>query len=165
MDEDLSDCPPYTEFRLPGGVESQVGYNVDYDWRVIGEPQIGRICVLALSRFFFPGLDSYFQSALLYHLERHRARELLKSAHSAMADVQNCLIILQHILTCMQPEEAATWENIWLRSEMARIPTVMAFGKHKGATIKDIPADYKRWLLGQPDVDPYLAKALRGEAA
>jgi len=28
-----------------------------------------------------------------------------------------------------------------------------------------VPADYKRWLLGQADIDPYLQKALRGEAA
>jgi exodeoxyribonuclease X len=41
----------------------------------------------------------------------------------------------------------------------------MTFGKHKGVAIKEIPGDYKRWLLGQPDVDPDLAKALRGEAA
>jgi exodeoxyribonuclease X len=46
-----------------------------------------------------------------------------------------------------------------------RIPKVMTFGKHKGAAIADIPADYKRWLLGQQDVDPYLVKALRGVAA
>lgn len=80
-----------------------------------------------------------------------------------MADVQNCLIILQHIIMRMQPDEAATWEAIWRRSEQARIPTVMTFGKHKGAAIKDVPADYKRWLLGQAELDPYLIKALRGE--
>ena len=54
MDEDLADCPPYTDFRLPAGIEYLVGYNVDYDWKVIGEPKIRRICVLALSRHFFP---------------------------------------------------------------------------------------------------------------
>ncbi len=81
-----------------------------------------------------------------------------------MADVQNCLIILQHILMRMQPEEAATWENVWLPSEMARIPAVTTFGKHKGQAIEDIPADYKRWLLGHPDLEPYLIRALRGEA-
>jgi hypothetical protein len=30
---------------------------------------------------------------------------------------------------------------------------------------EDVPADYRRWLFGQPDVDLYLLKALRGEAA
>lgn len=166
MDEDLADCPPYTDFRLPDGTEYLIGYNIDYDWKVIGQPEIKRICVLALSRAFFPGLDSYSQSAVLYHLIRPQARELLKGAHSADADVYNCQIILSHLIPLTtDPGASTTWEKVWKRSELARIPTVMTFGKHKGASIKDIPADYKRWLLGQPDVDPYLAKALRGEAA
>ena len=37
----------------------------------------------------------------------------------------------------------------------------MTFGKHKGTPISAIPGDYKAWLLRQPDVDPYLAQALR----
>jgi len=39
----------------------------------------------------------------------------------------------------------------------------MTFGNHKGAVIKAIPPDYKHWPLGQPDVDPYLIKALQGK--
>jgi exodeoxyribonuclease X len=163
MDEDLVDCPPYTDFRLPTGIEYLVGYNIDYDWKVIGQPNIRRICVMALSRHIYPGLDSYSQSAILYHLERGRARDLLKNAHSALQDVENCWLILQRILFHLGAD-SGSWEAIWRRSELARIPTVMAFGKHKGMAIKDVPADYKRWLLGQPELDPYLIKALRGEA-
>jgi exodeoxyribonuclease X len=55
-----------------------------------------------------------------------------------------------------------TWADLWEISEKARIPSVMPFGKHKGVPMGDVPADYKRWLLNQPDVDPYLAIALRG---
>jgi len=36
----------------------------------------------------------------------------------------------------------------------------MPFGKHKGTPMADVPRDYKAWLLNQPDVDPYLRKAL-----
>jgi exodeoxyribonuclease X len=169
MDEDLVDCPSSNEFHLPGGIEYLIGYNIDYDWRVIGEPPIKRICVLALARSLLPGLDSYSQSAVLYHLIRSQARELLKGAHSADADVYNCRIILSHLIPKLAPIEPTgaplTWYWIWLASEQARIPKVMTFGKHKGVAINDIPADYKCWLLGQPDVDPYLVKALRGEAA
>lgn len=50
--------------------------------------------------------------------------------------------------------------ELWEASELARIPKVMSFGKHKGVEIKDVPPDYKRWLKSQPDVDPYLLKAL-----
>ena len=102
---------------------------------------------------------------MLYHLIRPQARELLKGAHSADADVYNCRIILQHIIFRMAHDHPLTWEQVWQRSEVARVPTVMTFGKHKGTPIKDIPADYKGWLLKQPEIDPYLMKALRGEAA
>ncbi len=165
MDEDLVDCPPYTDFKLPDGVEHLIGYNIDYDWGVIGQPPVKRICVLALCRCLWPTLDSHSQSAMLYFLNRSKARELLKEAHSAEADVMNCMRILWRVMKILVPHEKETWEAVWKVSEMARIPTVMSFGKHKGTAIADVPPDYKQWLLKQPDIDPYLMKALRGEAA
>jgi exodeoxyribonuclease X len=165
MNEDLVDCPVYSDFKLPENTQYLIGYNVDYDWKVIGEPPVKRICVLALCRYLWPQLDSHSQSAMLYHLNRAKARELLREAHSAEADVMNCMRIMWRVLSVLEPGEKETWEHVWQVSEIARIPTIMSFGKHKGLAIKDVPEDYKRWLLGQSDVDPYLAKALRGGAA
>jgi exodeoxyribonuclease X len=162
LDEELVDCPPYDAFRLPTGVEYLVGYHVDYDWKVIGQPDIKRICVMALARYCFPGLDSYAQSAVLYHVARPRAREWLQNAHSALQDVYNCARILRHVLRSLPAPASANWEAVWRSSEQARIPIVMPFGRHKGKPMLDVPADYKRWLLGQPDLDPYLVMALRG---
>lgn len=133
--------------------------------RLIGEPEVKRICMLALSRMVWPGLDSHKQSAIMYHVARSQARELLRAAHSAEADVMNCMRILYRVLNILEPEEKASWEALWQLSEIARIPTVMTFGKHKGMPIKDLPTDYKRWLLGQTELDPYLIKALRRGAA
>lgn len=161
LDEELVNCPPSHEFQLPEGVSYLVGYHVDYDWNVIGQPDIKRICVMALARRCYPGLDSYAQSAVLYHVERARAREWLQHAHSALQDVYNCARILHHLLGRMPSEASASWEAVWRYSEQARIPTGMPFGKHKGKPLREVPADYKRWLLGQPDLDPYLLKALR----
>ena len=48
-------------------------------------------------------------------------------------------------------------------SEIARIPTIMPFGKHKGLLLADVPSSYKQWLLGQSDVDPFLRKALESK--
>ena len=163
LDEELAECPPYDAFRLPAGVEYLVGYNVDFDWKVINRPEIKRICVMALASYCFPQLDSYAQSAVLYHVARQRAREWLQNAHAALQDVHNCARILRHIVQRMLPETTASWESVWRHSELARIPTVMPFGKHKGRSLQDVPADYKRWLLSQPDIDPYLVKALRRE--
>ena len=47
---------------------------------------------------------------------------------------------------------------------MARVPTHLSFGKHKGEAIADLAthtdgAGYLKWLLKQDTVDPYLAQA------
>ncbi len=160
MDEDLIDCEPSSSFSLPSGIDYLIGHNIDFDWIAIGKPEVKRICTLALSRYLWPELDSHNQSSMLYFLERESARDLLQGkAHSALDDVKNCAILLNHII----PEIGGidSWQTLWHRSEIARIPTVMPFGKHKGVQIKDIPSDYKRWLLGQPDIDQYLIKALK----
>ena len=157
MDEELVDCPPAASFTLPSDVDYVIGHNVDFDWEVIGKPDIKRICTLALARKVWPDLDSHNQSALLYHLERATAREQLRNAHSALTDVGICAAILKHL--CQQLG-VKTIEALYAESEIARIPTTMPFGKHKGMLLADVPKDYKKWLLSQQDIDPFLRKAL-----
>lgn len=162
MDEELVDCPPASSFKLPDDVSYIIGHNVDFDWEVIGRPEIKRICTLALARKLWHDLDSHTQSALLYYLERNSAREQLRNAHSALTDVGICAVILDHI--CQQLN-VKTVEDLYTESEKARIPTTMPFGKHKGLMLGDLPSDYKQWLLGQGDIDPYLRKALATQAS
>lgn len=162
LDAELIDCEPSNAFTLPTDTEYLIGHNIDYDWRVIGEPGIKRICTLALARELWPGIDNHSQSALLYLLlPQAEARMRLQGAHSALVDVENCMVLLQAIIQHLGG--VANWEELWQCSERARVPTRMPFGKHKGELIADVPSDYKRWLLRQPDVDPYLQQALRGE--
>ena len=157
LDEELVECPPASSFQLPSDVSYLIGHNVDFDWQVLGQPPIKRICTLALARKLWPNLDSHSQSALLYYLDRQHAREQLRNAHSALADVGICAKILEAICTEFNID---TVENLWIASEKARMPTHMPFGKHKGMPLSEVPMDYKSWLLGQPDIDPYLRKAL-----
>lgn len=157
LDEELIDCPPADSFKLPENTEYIIGHNIDYDWDVIGQPNIKRICTLALARKVWPQLDSHNQSALLYYLDRSNAKEKLKSAHSALADVHICSEILKNACIALN---ISNFDDLYKTSEDARIPTHMTFGKYKGYLISDIPNDYKRWLLNQENVDIYLRKAL-----
>lgn len=162
-DEELVDCPPHTEFALPAGTTYIIGHNVDYDWGVIGQPDVKRICTQALSRALWPDADSHSQSAMIYLHYREHARGLLQNAHAALDDVHNCRRLLVKILEELATRNGASvfsFEDLWMISEEARIPTVIRFGKHAGSKIADIPADYKRWMLAQDNVDPYLRKAL-----
>ena len=158
-DEELVNCPPHTEFKLPADIQYIIGHNVDYDWKVSGRPDVKRICTLALSRALYPDADSHSQSAMIYLIDRPNARALLREAHSALADVKNCRSLLANLIALCGP--VADWEALWQISEQARIPKIMAFGKHKGMAIVDIPGDYKAWLLRQSDLDPYLQAALK----
>lgn len=160
MDEDLeNESLRSIDFKLPDNVQYLIGHNIDFDWTVIGKPDVFRIDTLALSRHFWPELESHKQSAMLYHLERSRARDLVKNAHCALDDVMNCSILLSHIINAIGYKP--TWKELWDLSEVARIPIKMPFGKYYGRLIKDVPNDYIRWLKKQPDLDPYLLKALK----
>ena len=161
MDEDLLTAPSYTEFALQPETDIIIGHNVDYDWEVIGKPDVRRICTLALCRKLWPDADSHKLGAMLYKIDRQAAREMLRGAHSALADVIVCRRVLAGALH--ELGSPRTWDEVWKLSEIARVPTVMAFGKWKGTPIREVPNDYKQWLLRQPDVDPYLATALRGD--
>lgn len=159
LDEDVADCPPSSSFSLPADCAYLIGHNVDYDWKAIGSPSVKRICTLALCRSFWPHLDSHSQSAMIYHLERESAQHLLHAAHAALDDVQNCYLILEHILAASPTIE--TWEQLWKVSELARIPKVAPFGKHKGQPIESIPRQYAQWAMRQPDFDPYFLSAMK----
>jgi len=163
LDEELDGCEPYNTFTLPEDVEYLIGHNVDYDWRVIGEPDVKRICTRALSSKLWPAADSHTQSAMIYLHYRTEAADLLRNAHAALDDVKNCRLLLVKILDTLAVtwgRPVSDWEELWEISEDARIPTVIGFGKHRGMAISDLPSDYKRWLLNQSDLDPYVRKAL-----
>lgn len=154
--EDLEGCPSNTTFALPE-TDYLIGHNVEYDWGVAGQPEVKLVDTLGLARVAWPGLDSYSQSALLYHLLGAAAREQLRNAHSALADVYICRQILLHLLEILKP---ASWEQLHEASEHALTPTVMPFGKHQGVPLKQVPRDYVAWLLKQDNVNPRLRKAL-----
>jgi exodeoxyribonuclease X len=157
---DLIGCPPSSSFALPDSVEYLIGHNVDFDWKVIGEPSVKRICTLAMARKVWPHADSHRLGALMYRLSINQAetREKLKSAHNALADCDFCGWVLRAVAVSVGGFES--FEHMWQFSEAARIPEVIGFGKHKGTAIADLPRDYVGWLLRQADIDPYLRKAL-----
>lgn len=157
-DEDVADCPRADGLALPEH-DYLIGHNVDFDWKAIGEPSVKRICTLALSRKLWPN-ESHTLAAMIWLLEPHdRARELTKGAHGAAADVRMVQVLLEHILRAL-PYGVSGLYDLWDASEAARIPTHWAFGKHKGERIDVTPTDYLQWMKKQPDLDPYVARAI-----
>lgn len=167
LDEDLVDCPPYTEFKLPEfgePIQYIIGHNVDCDTQAINRcgvdtSNIKSICTLAMARNLWPDLDAHNLSALAYRFayDKKAMREHLKNAHNAFADCVTTITLLEEII---REKNITSIEQLYDFSQLARIPTHMPFGKHKGVPIYDLPNSYKNWLFGLADLDPYLRQAL-----
>lgn len=164
--QDLEGKPPSSEAKLPEGVEYVIGHKVDFDWKMLGaDPSIKRICTQAMSRKLFPEADSHTQGAMIAMLcgGDDAIRGLLRGSHSAATDTLLCSYLLRKLIETIQDryqKPVRDVEHLWQISEWARVPTILSFGKHKGTPIKEVPSDYKAWLLKQDDLDPYLRKAL-----
>jgi exodeoxyribonuclease X len=157
---ELVDCPPSDSFKLPEDTEYLIGQNIQYDWNVIGKPDVKLICTKALAQYVIPDIDSYSQSALLYYILGDEAKPLLKEAHNAQDDINNCYILFSWLISQIDAD-ISTIEKLYQFSEKCKIPTKMPFGKHKDMLIKEVPKDYISWLLKQPDLDSYLVQALK----
>lgn len=158
--EDLDDFPSAP--KTWGLSKYIIGHSVDFDWAALGSPEgTLRICTLALARDIWSDLDSHKLAALIYHLFPHReAREMVRGAHNADVDIRLCFEVFKALMK-ERATEAVSWAAIWRMSEEARVPKKMAFGKHQGLAIKDVPKDYVEWYRRQPKEkqDPYLIKA------
>ncbi|MFW1952915.1 putative quorum-sensing-regulated virulence factor [Acinetobacter beijerinckii] len=167
LESDLADQPSYKEFKLPSETTYIIGHNVDYDIAAIARCGVDTskfkpICTLALARHVWEDAEAHNISALIYLISKgsEKAREMLKGAHRADADIILTANILMHIIHQLNIENI---EQLYIASEQARIPKSITFGKHKGTSIQDLPADYIQWLLRQDDLDPYFRKALENK--
>ena len=145
LESDLVDQPLYTSFELPADTTYIIGHNVNYDMAAIARcgvetQDIKAICTLALARKVWPQADAHNISALIYLISKgsDKARELLKGAHRADADIILTANILMHIVHHLNIHNI---DDLYLASEQARIPTKINFGKHKGSLIQDLPHD------------------------
>ena len=164
LEQDIVDQPHFDTFQLPSETVYIIGHNIDYDIRTIEKcgvdsSKIKAICTLALARRAWPDAEAHNISALIYMISKgsQRARELLKGAHRADADIILTANILMHIIHRLNIQSI---EELYAVSEDARIPRTITFGKHKGTAIAELPKDYIQWLMRQDELDPYLRKAL-----
>lgn len=164
LPSELTGFEPSSSFALPGDAEYLVGHSIDFDWQAAGSPaNVKRIDTCAMAKHIWPDADSYSLSALLYFLlgATPETRKMLMSAHSALADVRNNLVLLEYILKAKP--EIQTWSALYAYSEEARIPLVMPITHARGTPIKDIDGGLLDWCLRQPWLDPYLRVAIERE--
>lgn len=162
LEIDIAEKPSFDTFKMPQDVQYLIGHNIDYDIKAVQKCQpdftVKGICTLALCRMVWPELP-HTLSAMYYHVmdDLELARKHLRHAHNAKADIYFTGVILK---TLVEQLGIKDMNSLYIMSETARIPKYITFGKHKGTAIKDLDSGYVSWLLKQPDLDPYLRKAL-----
>lgn len=167
LETDIADKPSYEVFRLPENTVYLIGHNIDYDIQAIKlcDPSISvkGICTLALARMVWDELETHNLTAMYYHVmsaDLETARKHLRNAHNARWDIYFTGVVLQAIVENLAIKDM---NSLYQMSEIARIPKRITFGKHKGELIDELPDSYIDWLLKQPELDPYLIKALKGQ--
>jgi exodeoxyribonuclease X len=163
LPEELVGMPPFHPQVLAGLPRYMIGHNIDFDWKAVGCPDVKRVDTMVLARHLWPTMPDHKQGTLLYALwpDKAEVRAWLRNAHSALADVR-----MNHTLLSLIVREkfgGAQWnfEHLWAACEAARVPTVMAFGKHKGMPMSQVPGSYRTWYANtnDPPPDPYVLKA------
>jgi len=179
LPEDLEGMPPSEDFSLPHDVSYIIGHNVGFDLDAIGCPLGYRLIdTLALARVAWPDLDSHTQSGIFYWLhstlgmDMSAARDFLRNAHSAGADIQICGFILRHVIQALQDRlveqdkwvgrELNTLERLYIYSQAAKVPLKMTFGKHLGDAPWETPISYQSWYAKceAPAPDPMILMSM-----
>lgn len=166
LESDLVGKPDTSTFSLPDDVEYVIGHNINFDINAV-ETSTGKdfshlkaIDTLAIARKVYPEADSHTVSGLMYMLVGDKARDLLKNAHSAEADIG---FLSDFVLPDLIAKTGINnLESLYQFSENAKVPDVMPFGKHQGMKFDEIPVDYKKWVLGKADTfDKYIIVAIK----
>lgn len=166
IDSDLTGKPHTSTITVPLTEGYIIGHNIDFDINALElstgvKCNLKPICTLALARAAWPDLPSHKLTALIYHIygPTEFARNLVQNSHDAAADIRNTAHLLSALCAHLRIQSI---EALYEASVQARIPKKMAFGKHKGSLIEDVPRQYMNWFINKSEnPDPYLVAAFR----
>lgn len=173
FDEDLQDCQPYTDFKIPQKLNTRylIGHNIDYDVQAMNRAGFDfnaqlfdpfqSICTLAMARRLWPQLESHSLTALAYHVSENKkqTRIYLKEAHSAINDCYTTFEILKAIVKTAGLKDM---EDLSAFAYNSRTPTHIFNGEYKGYAISDLPDQILEDLIEKSD--GFLLSSLRTES-
>lgn len=179
--DDLQGYPTWPgSYALPTEVGYLIGHQIDFDWKSIGSPpSVRRICTMALAKRYWPDLDSYKLTSLIFHLvDAKSAREMTANAHNAAQDIYLTEFVLDNLLVDIRRDNilnnVESWEDLWNISEDARVPLRIGFSKYgpkngkPGTLYSEVPLGMLRWIVDPQrvnDMDPWEVKAARQQIA
>lgn len=113
------------------------------------------LCTLRLAKHLWPDAPTYSNQGLRYWLGLDVPAT---GVHRAADDALVTAYLLREALSTY--DNATDLDGLLAYAASPIMVTTMPFGKHQGKPLAEVPADYVRWLLNQPDVDPDLRASL-----
>ncbi len=153
LGEFFSDADPDACFGGPlPGPAVLIGHRVSFDTHTLGKHVKGawwELDTLRWARRLYPDADDHKLSTLAFSLALPRP----ENAHRALSDVYTAMHLCKHL--CER-----TGMNLLELARASQTPFELAtfpFGKHKGASFRDVPKHYLRWARENlKDMDPDL---------
>ena len=134
-----------------------VAHNATFDSGFLPEFCENRwICTWKCAQKLIPDAPAYGNQVLRYYLgiEVEGGNGRSGQPHSAGYDARTTAGLLEILLS------KASVEELLSISDSPVLLKKMPFGKHKGVEFSKVPADYRRWLRGQSDLDQDLRYTL-----
>lgn len=167
IDEDVQGFPKFSSERFFTGeiadVDFYAAHNAEFDGSFLKPVPKPLVCTMRLAQKLWPGLESYSNQFLRYHLDLDPPVLRTDPMHRALPDAQVTATLLLRELDYIlaypgrnEIQEAMpnkTVEELVAWVEAPLLLDKIQFGKHKGELFSNIPRDYLRWLSNQPDLD------------
>jgi exodeoxyribonuclease X len=163
-DRTLSTCAPAPSWRANTEALVTMGtpvfHNADFDMKVMAQTWPGlatppHICTYRVSLRLWPDAPSHSNQALRYWLEEEPAwLPPNLPPHRALPDACVTTALLHRMVREVAPDDTAA--ALTTMAQWTLEPVVLhrvRFGKHQGLLWSQVPRDYLRWVLRQPDFD------------
>lgn len=152
----VADAPPLGEQWQPfwagcGPSDVVAAHNAKFEQHFHGGNGRAWICTYKCARIVWPDAPGHGNQVLRYWLDLDALPDfdpaLTQPVHSALPDAY----VTAHILALLlQVKTVAALVEI---SRYPALHKVLRFGKHKGQTFEEAPADYLVWLRDKSDMD------------
>ncbi len=143
--------PSYMDTDGSAGVDVFVAHKWSFEAQWLGEHLQGRpaICTYKAALRVWPEAPAHSNQILRYWLKpRGLDPSLASPPHRALPDAIVTAHILRELLRVATVEELIAWTH-----EPVLLPRVM-FGRHRGCSWSDVPADYLTWVVERSELGP-----------
>lgn len=148
-EEDLINEKEY-DFKLPENIKYLIGHNVDFDWLMIGKPEVKLIDTMSMARSIWPEAQMSLEYLTYYLTEKSKYKKLIElireNLHSSIFDCKLTFNLLKKII---ENTNADNIEKLYELSERSRIIDKMPYGKHKNVLLTEVPIEYLLWLYNE----------------